>query len=54
MMGSCWMVLLVLGETKAIASVSGPIEVRLSQEHANRATFEVNVRPLSGSPGKHF
>ncbi|KAL5530019.1 RRP46 [Sanghuangporus sanghuang] len=39
------------GDTKALASVSGPIEVRLAVEQANKATFEVLVRPLSGLPG---
>ena len=36
-----------LSETKALASVSGPIEVRLAAENPSRATFEVSVRPLS-------
>ncbi|KAL5527796.1 hypothetical protein ACEPAG_6597 [Sanghuangporus baumii] len=39
------------GDTKALASVSGPMEVRLAVEQANKATFEVLVRPLSGLPG---
>ncbi|KAL5507846.1 RRP46 [Sanghuangporus vaninii] len=39
------------GDTRAVASVSGPIEVRLAVERANKATFEVFVRPLSGLPG---
>jgi exosome complex component RRP46 len=34
-----------------LASVSGPIEVRLAAEQPSRATFEVSVRPLSGVPG---
>ena len=41
-----------VGETKALASVSGPIEVRLAQEQASKATFEVNVRPLAGIAGE--
>ena len=40
-----------LGETKALASISGPIEVRLAAENPSRATFEVSVRPLSNVPG---
>ena len=43
-----------VGETKALASVSGPMEVRLAQEQASKATFEVNVRPLAGIPGEHL
>ncbi|KAI0054370.1 hypothetical protein BV25DRAFT_810414 [Artomyces pyxidatus] len=39
------------GETKALASVSGPIEVRLAVEQPSKATFEVTLRPLSGIPG---
>ncbi|THG96802.1 hypothetical protein EW145_g7715 [Phellinidium pouzarii] len=39
------------GETKALSSVSGPIEVRLAAEQASKATFEVIVRPLSGLSG---
>ncbi|KAI5124821.1 hypothetical protein M0805_005451 [Coniferiporia weirii] len=39
------------GETKALSSVSGPIEVRLAAEQASKATFEVAVRPLAGLPG---
>ncbi|KAH6897934.1 exosome component Rrp46 [Coprinopsis sp. MPI-PUGE-AT-0042] len=34
----------------ALASVSGPIEVRLAQEQPNQATFEVLVRPISNVP----
>jgi exosome complex component RRP46 len=41
----------LLGDTKVLASVSGPVEVRLAVEHASRATFEVMVRPLSGLSG---
>ncbi|KAH8118550.1 hypothetical protein DFH11DRAFT_1797416 [Phellopilus nigrolimitatus] len=39
------------GETKALASVSGPIEVRLAVEQASKATFEVLIRPLAGLAG---
>jgi exosome complex component RRP46 len=41
----------LVGETKAIASVSGPIEVRLAAEQPSKATFEVIIRPLSNVPG---
>ena len=40
-----------LGTTRAVVSVSGPIEVRLNAELPSRAAMEVNVRPLSGLPG---
>ncbi|KAF8510588.1 ribosomal protein S5 domain 2-type protein, partial [Gautieria morchelliformis] len=36
------------GPTKALASVSGPIQVRLPAEQPSKATFEVLARPLSG------
>ena len=39
------------GQTKSLASVSGPIQVRLTAELPSKATFEVLVRPLSGVPG---
>lgn len=39
------------GETQSLASVSGPIEVRFAAEQPSKATFEVNVRPLSSLPG---
>lgn len=39
------------GECKALASVSGPIEVRLNAEQPSKATFEVLLRPLSNVPG---
>lgn len=45
------LLIVVSGETKAIASVSGPIEVRLAAEQASKATFEVILRPLSNVPG---
>ncbi|KAL1747343.1 ribosomal protein S5 domain 2-type protein [Schizophyllum fasciatum] len=38
------------GDTTALASVSGPIEVRLAVEQPARATFEVNMRPISNVP----
>ena len=41
----------VKGEMEALASVSGPSEVRLAAEQPSRATIEVNVRPLSSLPG---
>lgn len=34
-----------------LASVSGPIEVRLVAENSTKATFEVFVRPLASIPG---
>ena len=40
-------------ETKALVSVSGPMDVRLAAEQASKATFEVVVRPLAGLPGEH-
>ncbi|KAA1475026.1 hypothetical protein DENSPDRAFT_841726 [Dentipellis sp. KUC8613] len=39
------------GGTKALASVSGPIEVRLAAELPSKATFEVLIRPLTNIPG---
>jgi len=45
------MFVLSTGEMEALASVSGPIEVRLATEQPSRATFEVNVRPLTSLPG---
>jgi exosome complex component RRP46 len=42
------------GPTKALASVSGPIQVRLAAELPSKATFEVLVRPLSGISGKFY
>lgn len=38
------------GDTAALASLSGPIEVRLAAESPSKATFEVMVRPLSNVP----
>ncbi|KAF7318481.1 Exosome component Rrp46 [Mycena chlorophos] len=39
------------GDTAALASVSGPIEVRIAAENPSAATLEVLHRPLSGIPG---
>ncbi|KAG5634397.1 hypothetical protein H0H81_002115 [Sphagnurus paluster] len=36
-----------------LASVSGPIEVRLAAEHPSRATLDVLVRPLANVPSTH-
>jgi len=36
---------------QALASMSGPIEVRLANEQASKATVEVSVRPYSGIAG---
>ncbi|KAJ7162900.1 exosome component Rrp46 [Mycena filopes] len=38
------------GDTVALASVSGPIEVRLAAENPSASTFEVLLRPLSNVP----
>ncbi|KAJ7626532.1 exosome component Rrp46 [Mycena polygramma] len=38
------------GNTVALASVSGPIEVRLAAENPSLSTFEVLLRPLSNVP----
>jgi exosome complex component RRP46 len=37
----------------ALVSVSGPIEARLGTELPSKAALELNVRPLSGIPGKY-
>ena len=37
--------------THVLASVSGPLEVRLAAENPTKATFEVSVRPLASIPG---
>ncbi|KAJ7505861.1 exosome component Rrp46 [Mycena galericulata] len=39
------------GNTAALSSVSGPIEVRLAAENPSLAAFEVILRPLSNVPG---
>lgn len=47
----CYTNLKPLGDTTvALASVSGPIEVRLASELPSQATFDVSVRPLSNVP----
>ena len=38
------------GDTLALASVSGPIEVRLTAENPSLSTFDVLLRPLSNVP----
>ncbi|KAF9652798.1 hypothetical protein BDM02DRAFT_3108935 [Thelephora ganbajun] len=40
-----------LDDVHVLASVSGPIEVRLAAENSTKATFEVSVRPLTSIPG---
>lgn len=39
---------------QALASVSGPIQVRLAAEQASKATLEVSVRPYAGIAGAHI
>ncbi|CAE6444093.1 unnamed protein product [Rhizoctonia solani] len=39
------------GGCRALASVTGPVEVRQLIELPDRATFEVAVRPVAGVPG---
>ncbi|EJD50144.1 hypothetical protein AURDEDRAFT_58674 [Auricularia subglabra TFB-10046 SS5] len=39
-----------LGDTAALASVSGPVEARSAIEQASRAALEVNILPLHGVP----
>ena len=39
------------GETKSLASISGPIEVRPALENPSQATLDVQIRPLPGIPG---
>ena len=40
----------LLGDTAALASISGPIEVRLASELPSKAMFEVILRPLTNVP----
>jgi len=40
-----------IDDVHVLASVSGPIEVRLAAENSTKATFEVSVRPLASIPG---
>lgn len=35
-----------------MASVTGPTEVRIREELVDRATLEINVRPLRGLAGE--
>ncbi|KAL7009839.1 exosome non-catalytic core subunit rrp46 [Cystobasidiomycetes sp. EMM_F5] len=39
------------GPISVQAAVNGPLEVRLRDEIVDRATFEINVRPVRGLPG---
>ncbi|TBU43476.1 hypothetical protein BD309DRAFT_960541 [Dichomitus squalens] len=39
------------GETKSLASISGPIEVRPALENPSLATLDIQIRPLPGIPG---
>ncbi|GBC09461.1 hypothetical protein RclHR1_08890006 [Rhizophagus clarus] len=39
------------GNTKVICSVNGPAEVKLRDEKLDKATIDVVVRPLVGTPG---
>ncbi|RDX51744.1 hypothetical protein OH76DRAFT_1401170 [Lentinus brumalis] len=39
------------GETKSLASISGPIEVRPTQENPSQATLDIQIRPLAALPG---
>jgi hypothetical protein len=43
-----------LGGCRALASITGPVEVRQLIELPDRATFEVAVRPVVGVPGALF
>lgn len=40
-----------IDDVHVLASVSGPIDVRLAAENSTKATFEVSVRPLASIPG---
>lgn len=44
-------VLSFLDDVHVLASVSGPMEVRLAAENPTKATLEVSVRPLASIPG---
>ncbi len=39
------------GHTKSLASVSGPIEIRPTQENPSQATLDIQIRPLAALPG---
>jgi hypothetical protein len=43
-----------IGNSSALASVSGPLEVRLREEQPDKATFEILHRPLEGVGGGSF
>ena len=43
---------IVAGPVQVLASVNGPLEVRLRDEIVDRAHLEVNVRPAKGLPGE--
>jgi exosome complex component RRP46 len=40
-----------LGQTQALASLSGPLEVRPNHELPSQATLEIHIRPLASVPG---
>ena len=40
-----------VGDTQALVSLSGPIEVRPNSELPSQATVEVHIRPLASVPG---
>ncbi|BGP42882.1 exosome non-catalytic core subunit rrp46 [Rhodotorula kratochvilovae] len=42
------------GNVAVLASVTGPAEVRIRDELVDRATLEINVRPLRGQGGPHI
>lgn len=39
------------GPVVVLASVAGPLEVRLRDELVDRAAFEINIKPVRGLPG---
>ncbi|EKM58179.1 uncharacterized protein PHACADRAFT_88763 [Phanerochaete carnosa HHB-10118-sp] len=39
------------GQTQALASLSGPIEIRPNLELPSQATLEIHIRPLASVPG---
>lgn len=47
----CDMTIRLTGETQALASVSGPIEVRPNLESPSQAVLDVHIRPLASLPG---
>ena len=42
---------LTIGQTEALASLSGPLEVRPNLELPSQATLEIHIRPLASAPG---